>query len=77
MDETNELDLIVHNVLKKDFVCAIMTLDNLEERNDRSVKVSITLKFVDRDTCVITVRDIGFGEIRETTYRIWEQILKI
>ncbi len=77
MDETNELDLIVHNVLKKDFVCAIMTLDNLEERNDRSVKVSITLKFADRDTCVITVRDIGFGEIRETTYRIWEQILKI
>lgn len=77
MDGTNELDLIVHNVLKKDFVCAIMTLDNIEERNDRSVKVSISLRFADRDTCVITVRDIGFGEIRETTYRIWEQILKI
>ncbi len=77
MDETNELDLIVHNVLKKDFVCAIMTLDNLEERNDRSVKVRITLQFVDRDTCMITVRDVGFGEIRETSYRIWEQILKI
>ncbi|MCR5829200.1 MAG: hypothetical protein K6F93_02495 [Lachnospiraceae bacterium] len=77
MDETNELDLIVHNVLKKDFVCAIMTLDNLEERNDKSVRVRISLKFADRDTCVITVRDIGFGEIYETTYRIWEQILKI
>jgi len=77
MDETNELDLIIHNVLKKDFVCAIMTLDNLEDRNDKSVKVKISLKFADRDTCVITVRDIGFGEIYETTYRIWEQILKI
>ncbi|MCR5521051.1 MAG: hypothetical protein K6F44_03970 [Lachnospiraceae bacterium] len=77
MDGTNELDLIVHNVLKKDFVCAIMTLDNMEERTDRSGKVSITLNFADRDTCVITVRDVGFGEIRDTTYRIWEQILKI
>ncbi len=77
MDGTNELDLIVHNVLKKDFVCAIMTLDNLEERTDKSERLSITLSFVDRDTCVITVRDIGFGEIRDTTYRIWEQILKI
>lgn len=77
MDHTNELDFIVHNVLKKDFVCAIMTLDTLNLRNDRSVRLNIRLAFPDRNTCVITVRDVGFGQIYRTTYKIWEQVLRI
>lgn len=77
MDHTNELDFIVHNVLKKDFVCAIMTLDTLNLRNDRSIRLNIRLSFPDRNTCVITVRDAGFGQIYRTTHKIWEQVLKI
>lgn len=77
MDRTNELDFIVHNVLKKDFICAIMTLETLSVRSDRSVRLNIRLKFPNRDTCVITVRDVGFGEIYKTNYKIWEQVLKI
>lgn len=77
LDHTNELDFIVHNVLKKDFICAIMTLDTLNLRSDRSVRLNIKLSFPDRDTCVITVRDAGFGEIYRTTHKIWEQVLKI
>lgn len=77
MDHTNELDFIVHNVLKKDFVCAIMTLDTLNLRTDRSIRLNIRLAFPDRNTCVITVRDAGFGEIYRTSHKIWEQVLKI
>lgn len=77
MDETNELDFIVHNVLKKDFVCAIMTLDGLDVRKDRTTRLNVSLSFPNRDTCVITVRDTGFGSIYKTNYRIWEQTLKI
>ena len=77
LDRTNELDLIVHNALKKDFICAIMTLDTLVQRDDRSVRLNIRLRFPDRNTCVITVRDVGFGEIYRTNHKIWEQVLKI
>lgn len=77
MDRTNELDFIVHNVLKKDFICAIMTLDTLVLRDDRTTRLNVRLRFPDRDTCVITVRDAGFGEIYKTNHKIWEQVLKI
>lgn len=77
MDDTNELDFIIHNALKKDFICAIMTLDTLVLRPDRTVRLEVNLKFPDRDTCVITVRDRGFGKIYDTNYRIWEQVIKI
>lgn len=77
MDETNELDFIVHNVLKKDFVCAIMTLDGLDLRKDRTTRLNVKLTFPNRDTCVITVRDTGFGSIYQTNHRIWEQTLRI
>ncbi len=77
MDKTNELDFIVHNALKKDFICAIVTLETLNVRPDRSVRLNIRLRFPDRDTCVITVRDMGFGEIYRSNHKIWEQVLKI
>lgn len=77
MDDTNELDFIVSSVFHKDPVCAIMTLETLNLRSDRSVRLNVRLTFPDRDTCVITVRDTGFGEIYETDHRIWEQVLKI
>lgn len=77
MDHTNELDFIVRNVLKKDFVCAIMTLDTLVMRDDRSIRLNIKLHFPGRDTCVITAKDDGFGEIYPTNHKIWEQVLKI
>ena len=77
MDKTNELDFIIHNVLKKDFVCAIVTLETLNLRSDRTNRMNIRLRFPNRDTCVITVRDMGFGDIYPTNHKIWEQVLKI
>jgi len=77
MDRTNELDFIVHNALKKDFICAIMTLETLALKPERTTRLEVRLKFPKRDVCVITVRDLGFGEIRATGYQIWEQVLKI
>lgn len=77
LDDTNELDLMIRSVLRKDCICAIMTLDSLNVRNDRTTRLNVRLRFPDRDTCVITVRDIGFGDIYRTSHRIWEQVIKI
>ena len=77
MDRTNELDLIVHNVLKKDFICAIMTLETLQPREDRTTRLDIRVRFPKRDICVITVKDMGFGEIYASDHKIWEQVLKL
>lgn len=77
MDDTNELDFVIQNLLKKDSLCAIMTLDTLNVRQDRTVRLNIKLRFAERDVCIITVRDTGFGEFYENNHRIWEQVLKV
>ena len=77
MDGTDEIDFIVHNALKKDFFCAIVTLDSLEMRKDKTSRLKVDVSFKNRDSAVITVRDVGFGDIRPTDYRIWEQVISL
>lgn len=77
MDDTNEIDFMIHNALKKDFFCAIMTLDALNMREDKTTRLKVDVRFANRDTAIVTVRDIGFGNVRKTDYRIWEQVLKL
>lgn len=76
MDDTDEIDFMIHNALKKDFFCAIMTLDALPQRSDKTTRLRVDVRFASRDEAVVTVRDIGFGNIRKTDYRIWEQVIK-
>lgn len=77
MDDTNEIDFMIHNALKKDFFCAIMTLDALNMREDKTTRLRVDVRFANRDTAIVTVRDIGFGNVRKTDYRIWEQVLNL
>ncbi|MCQ2495440.1 MAG: DUF5716 family protein [Lachnospiraceae bacterium] len=77
MDGTNEIDFMIHNALKKDFFCAIMTLDALEMRSNKTTRLKVDVRFASRDVAVVTVRDIGFGSVRKTDYRIWEQVLNL
>lgn len=77
LDNTNEIDFMIHNSLKKDSFCAIMTLDALPVRRNKTNRVSVEVRFPSRDQAVVTVKDTGFGEIRKTDYRIWEQIINL
>ncbi|MBP5159368.1 MAG: hypothetical protein ILP10_03620, partial [Lachnospiraceae bacterium] len=67
----------VKNVFKKDPVCAIIALGAIGDVSGRNRRMRVNLSFLDRDTAVVTIRDDGFGELRESTHRIWEQILKL
>ncbi|MDD5937242.1 MAG: DUF5716 family protein [Clostridiales bacterium] len=77
LDSTKDLEFTVKNLLKREPIKEIFHIDNLMERENKTIRLSIQLHFVDRDSAVITVRDIGFGQFYETTYRIWEQILSL
>ena len=77
LDNTNEIDFMIHNALKKDSFCAIMTLDVLPVRKNKTNRVNITVSFPSRNEAVVTVKDAGFGEIRKTDYRIWEQVINL
>lgn len=77
LDNTNEIDFMIHNALKKDSFCAIMTLEVLPIRKNKTNRVNVKVSFPSRNETVVTVRDIGFGEIRKTDYRIWEQVINL
>ena len=77
LDNTNEIDFMIHNALKRDSFCAIMTLDALAVRRNKTNRVSVEVRFPSRSCAVVTVKDTGFGEIRKTDYRIWEQIINL
>lgn len=75
LDNTNELELTVTNLLKREPIKEVFRMDGLMERENKTIRLSIQLHYVDRETAVLTVRDTGFGQFYNTTYRIWEQTL--
>lgn len=77
LDATKDLEFTVKNLLKKEPIREVFHIDNLMERENKTVRLSIQLHFVDRDTAVLTIRDTGFGDFYKTTHRIWEQTLSL
>ncbi len=77
LDQTDELDFVIRNLMKKDYICAIMSVDGLPKREPKTIRLQINVMFHDKETVVVTVRDTGFGEFYPTSHRIWEYIFKI
>ena len=77
LDNTNEIDFMLHNALKKDSFYAIMTLEALPIRKNKTNRVSVNVRFPSRNEAVVTVKDVGFGGVRPTDYRIWEQVINL
>ncbi len=74
LDATDELEFLVDDVLKKEPLHEVMILENLMQRENKTIQLELELFYVDRDTPVVRVRDVGFLQER-STQRIWEQIL--
>lgn len=74
LDDTNEIEFFVNHAMRREPVHEVMILDHLMQRENKTVRLELRLFYVDRDTPVVQLRDIGFGR-EGTTHRIWEQIL--
>lgn len=77
LDQTKELCFTVSNLLKREPLQEVFSLDGMVERENKTIRLAVTVHFVDRFTAVVTVRDTGFGEFYATNYRIWEQTLTL
>ncbi len=76
-DDTNELVFFVKDVRHATQITCSMTLEGLRMDERKTVRLEIKVKFLDKQTVVIKVRDMGFGELFPPTYRVWEQILSL
>ncbi len=74
LDATDELEFFVDDMLQKEPRHEVMILENLLQKENKTTQLELELLYVDRDTPVMRVRDVGFLKERSSG-RIWEQIL--
>lgn len=77
LDETDEIFFTVNHVLKKESRHIVMNLRNLTQRENKTTRIRVKLTFLDRDTLVIHVKDLGFGEFYPNSNRVWEKVVEI
>ncbi len=77
LDNTSELEFLVSDCIRRDSVQEIVRLDSPVKRENKTVRLEVTLRFEDRNMAIVKIKDTGFGDFYKTNYRVWEQILKL
>lgn len=76
-DGESELCLFVKNIFSKEEKRLILDLEPVAGRTNRHCRLGVRIRFSDVHTCIVTLKDRGFGELFPTSNRIWEKILTI
>ena len=76
-DGDEELCLRIYNAFTKEDKKILVELEPVQGRVDRHCRLGLKLLFTDAHTCVLTIRDMGFGEEYPSSNRIWEKVLQI
>lgn len=72
-----EIELIVRNDLMNTRSSYIIALEGLNVRPNKTTRLMIRVKFINPERCVVTVKDMGFGEFSRATNRVWEKIIDL
>ena len=76
-DGDGELCLKVTNVFTREEKKKFIELAPVEGKIDRHCRLSVRVRFADVKTCIITIRDKGFGDLFPSSNRIWESTVNI
>ncbi len=77
MDDTREIKYKIEDVRTKESINCTLRPEEFYYRENKTLRLEIEAKFLDYDTLVLKVRDVGFGDICPATYRVWEQIVNL
>ena len=75
LDNINEIEIVVRDDLKNTKISNILSLDMNVSRPNKTTRVRMRVRYLNPKVCVITIKDLGFGEFYKSTNRIWEKIL--
>lgn len=76
-DNENEISFQIKNILTDEEKSVMIDLNPVAGKTDRRCRLSVRIRFTDVKTCVLTIKDRGFGEIFPTSNRIWEKTIEI
>lgn len=76
-DDEDEIQIITRNVLLHEAKAHILSLSGFIGRENKMTRFTVRIRFADKDTCIVTLKDNGFGEFCPSTNRIWERYINI
>lgn len=76
-DGENELSLTVTDIFSQKQRHFILDLEPVAGKTGRQCRLALRVRFSDIHTCIVTMKDKGFGELFPTSNRIWERTITI
>ena len=76
LDHTEELVFVVGTMGETEKKRMSMNLPDLPKRPNKTTRLSVSLQYISRKECRITVKDLGFGEMFPSTGKVWEEIVQ-
>ena len=76
-DNENEIQITAQDVIRHQTQAHMLSLTGFSSRENKTTRFTVRLRFADRETCVVTLKDNGFGTISPTSNRIWERCIRI
>ena len=76
-DGESELNLKVMNIFTREERTIILDMEPVSGKLARQCRLAVRVRFSDPHTCIVTMKDQGFGEIFPTSNRIWEKTLTV
>lgn len=76
-DEEMEIQMITQDVLRHETTTHMLSLSGFSERENKMTRFTIRIRFADTETCIVTLKDNGFGEFYPSSNRIWERNIQV
>ena len=76
-DQEMEIQMITQDVLRHETTTHMLSLSGFTERKNKMTRFTIRIRFADTETCIVTLKDNGFGEFYPSSNRIWERSIKV
>lgn len=76
-DEEDEIRITIQDVLKHETRAHMLSLSGFSGRENKMTRFTIRLRFADSNTCIVTLKDNGFGEFCPSSNRVWERYITV
>lgn len=76
-DEEEEIRITIQDVLKHETRAHMLSLSGFAGRKNKMTRFTIRIRFADSNTCIVTLKDNGFGEYCPASNRVWERYITV
>ena len=77
LDNTKDIVFHIEDARDGESINCTLHPEEFGRRENKTLRLEIETRFLDYETLVLKIRDIGFGDIYPATYRVWEQLVNL